>query len=89
MHTHTHTEMGGRIGDGDGEGRSKTTLWFLVWVNMWVLCSITLPSPTLCGPMDCSPLGSSVHGDSPGKNPGEGCPAAPPSGDLPKTGIEP
>ena len=25
---------------------------------------------TLCDPMDCSPLGSSVHGDSPGKNTG-------------------
>ena len=24
--------------------------------------------PSLCDPMDCSPLGSSVHGDSPGKN---------------------
>ena len=24
-------------------------------------------------PMDCSPLGSSVHGDSPGKNTGVGC----------------
>ena len=23
---------------------------------------------TLCDPMDCSPSGSSVHGDSPGKN---------------------
>ena len=23
--------------------------------------------------MDCSPLGSSVHGDSPGKNTGVGC----------------
>ena len=28
--------------------------------------------PTLCDPMDCSPPGSSVHGDSPGKNPGVG-----------------
>ena len=27
----------------------------------------------LCYPMDCSPLGSSVHGDSPGKNIGVGC----------------
>ena len=26
------------------------------------------PCPTLCDPMDCSPPGSSVHGDSPGKN---------------------
>ena len=24
--------------------------------------------PTLCDPMDCSPSGSSVHGDSPGEN---------------------
>ena len=28
--------------------------------------------PTLCDPMDCSPLGSSVHGDSPGKDTGVG-----------------
>ena len=29
--------------------------------------------PTLCDPLDCSPPGSSVHGDSPGKNTGVGC----------------
>ena len=29
--------------------------------------------PTLCSPMDCSSWGSSVHGDSPGKNTGVGC----------------
>ena len=29
--------------------------------------------PALCNLMDCSPLGSSVHGDSPGKNTGVGC----------------
>ena len=29
--------------------------------------------PTLCDPMDCSPPGSSVHGDSPDKNTGVGC----------------
>ena len=29
--------------------------------------------PTLCDPMDYSPPGSSVHGDSPGKNTGVGC----------------
>ena len=28
--------------------------------------------PTLCDPMDCSLPGSSVHGDSPGKNTGVG-----------------
>ena len=29
--------------------------------------------PTLCGPMDCSPPGSSVQGNSPCKNTGVGC----------------
>ena len=29
--------------------------------------------PTLCNPMDCSPSGSSVYEDSPGKNTGMGC----------------
>ena len=29
--------------------------------------------PTLCDPVDCSLPGSSVHGDSPGKNTGVGC----------------
>ena len=29
--------------------------------------------PTLCDPMDCSPPGSSVHGNSPVKNTGVGC----------------
>ena len=28
--------------------------------------------PTLCDPVHCSPPGSSVHGDSPGKNSGVG-----------------
>ena len=35
--------------------------------------SITQSCPTLCDPVDCSPPGSSVHGDSPGKNTGVGC----------------
>ena len=32
------------------------------------------PCPTLCDPMDCSLPGSSVHGDSLGKNTGVGFP---------------
>ena len=40
---------------------------------------------TLCNPMDCSPAGFSVHGDSPGKNTGVGCHAL----DLLNSGIEP
>ena len=34
---------------------------------------VTQSCLTLCDPMDCSPSGSSVHGDSPGKNTGVGC----------------
>ena len=52
-----------------------------------VLCLATQSCPTLCNPMDCSPPGSSVHGDSPGKNTG-GLPCPPP-GDLPNLRIEP
>ena len=29
--------------------------------------------PALCNSMDCTPPGSSVHGESPGKNTGVGC----------------
>ena len=39
------------------------------------LSLVTQASPALCNPMDGSPPGSSVHGDSPGKNTGVGCQA--------------
>ena len=38
-----------------------------------VLCFVTQSRPNLCDPMDCRPPGTSVHGDSPGKNTGVGC----------------
>ena len=38
-----------------------------------MLCLVALSCPTLCDPMYCSPPGSSVHGDSPGKNTEVGC----------------
>ena len=39
-----------------------------------VCCAKSLHSySTLCNPMDCSPPGSSVHRDSPSKNPEAGC----------------
>ena len=34
---------------------------------------VTQSCPTLCNPVDCSLLGSSVHGDSPSRNIGVGC----------------
>ena len=37
------------------------------------VCLVTQLRPTLWDTMDCSPPGSSVHGDSPGKNAGVGC----------------
>ena len=40
---------------------------------MYVLCLVAQSCPTLCDPMDCSPPGSSVSGDAPGKNTGVGC----------------
>ena len=37
------------------------------------MCLVAQLCPTLCHPMDCSPPGSSVHGEPPGKNTGVGC----------------
>ena len=37
-----------------------------------MLCLVAQSRPTLCDPIDCSPSGSSVHWDSPGKNTGVG-----------------
>ena len=44
---------------------------FLFWPSL--VCLVTQLCPTLCDHMDRSPPGSSVHGDSPGKNTEEGC----------------
>ena len=38
-----------------------------------MLCLVAQSCPILCNPMDSSLPGSSVHGDSPGKNTGVGC----------------
>ena len=35
--------------------------------------SVAQSCPTLCDPVDCSPVGSSVHGGSPGKDTGVSC----------------
>ena len=36
-------------------------------------CLVVQSCGTLCNPIDCSPPGSYVHRDSPGKNTGVGC----------------
>ena len=47
--------------------------YLCVCVCVCVCVLSRLSYPTLCDPMDCSPPGSSDHGDSPGKNTGVGC----------------
>ena len=42
-------------------------------VKIKVLCLVAQSCPTLFDPVDHNPPGSSVHGDSPGKNTGMGC----------------
>ena len=67
----------------------------LTWMQKWskpnlcvCLCLVAQLCPALCNPMDCSPPGSSVHGDSPGKNPGVGCHALL-QGIFPTQGVNP
>ena len=50
-----------------------------------IVCLVTQSCSTVCSLMDCSPPGSSVHGDSPGKNTGVGC-HAPIQGIFPTQG---
>ena len=40
---------------------------------IYSVCLVAQSCPTLCDPMDYSPPGSSIHGDSPDKNTGVGC----------------
>ena len=52
-------------------GRARWALGFKS--SYAALCLVIQSCLTLCDPMDCSPPGSSVYGDSPGKNEGVGC----------------
>ena len=53
-----------------------------------VLCLVIQSPPTLYDTMECSPPGSSVHGDSPGKHTGVGCHALL-QGNLSTPGMKP
>ena len=59
--THTHTHL-------------SNTCMLYVWSCLLYACACLVAQSclTLCDHMDCSPPGFSVHGDSPGKNTGEG-----------------
>ena len=52
------------------------------------VCLVAESCPTLYNPMDCRLSGSSVHGDSSGKNAGVGCHALP-QGIFPTQGLNP
>ena len=56
------------------KSRTRLSDWSdLIWSEPGVLCLVADPCLTLCDPKDWSLLGSSVHGDSPGKNTGMSC----------------
>ena len=68
-------------------------LWFAQTIlqynsQLLLLCLVPWLCPNLCDPMDCSPPGSSVHGDSSGKNTGVGCHALL-QGIFPTQGLNP
>ena len=79
-HLHVAAWMGGERG-GEWVHEYVWLSTFTVYLELlqhslqigYVLCLIAQSCLTLCDPMDCSPPGSSVHGDSPGKNSGVGC----------------
>ena len=52
------------------------------------MCLVAQLCPTVCNPIDCSPPGSSAHGDFPGKNTGVGCHALL-QGIFPTQGLNP
>ena len=57
--------------------RSKAGRWIYsnhVYIYIYMCCVVLSYSVMSdCDPVDCSPPGSSVHGDSPGKNTGVHC----------------
>ena len=63
--------------------------WIVTCVCVCVcVCVCAQSCLTLCDPMDFSPPGSCVHGDSPGKNTGAGCHCLL-QGIFPTQGIQP
>ena len=65
-----------------------TGCWRNKVLELLLLCLVAQLCLTLCDPMDSSPPGPSVHGDSPGENTGMGCHALL-QGILPTQGSNP
>ena len=66
-----HTRLCGQLWGAEYKGSSLLEPGF--WARFAVLCSVAQSCPTFVTPMGCSLPGSSVLGDSPGKNTGVGC----------------
>ena len=66
----------------------RTVIYLKSHNKLMSVCFVTQLCPTLCDPMDCSPPGSSVHGDSIDKNTGVGCHALL-QGIFPTQGLNP
>ena len=58
------------------------------YICTYMLCLVVQSHPTLCDPMDYSLPGTSVHGDSPGKDTRVGCHALL-QGIVPTQGLNP
>ena len=55
--------------------KNMCIFYFTLTLSTWkVKVKLVQSCPTLCNPMNCSLPGSSVHGDSPGKNTGVAVP---------------
>ena len=72
IHKHSH-----RPGGGPNEARTTS-------LGPFVLCLLTQSCPTLWDPMDCSLPGSSVFGNSSGKNARVGCHTSPRGSSQPR-----
>ena len=66
--------------------RSNICTYIHEYVCTYTFTTCAQSCPTLCGPMDCSPPSSSVHGIFPGKNTRVELPF-PSSGDLPNAYV--
>ena len=74
--------------DKDSSLRVKELSFRVALCSIPVLCVVTQLCLTLCDPMNCSPPGSSVHGDFSRQEYWSGLPCPLP-GDLPDPGLEP
>ena len=76
-HKHTQTQIclksENKMKQENKMKRENKTKYGFILLRVCVHAKLLQSCLTHCDPVDCSPPGSSVHGDSPGKNTGVGC----------------